>query len=136
MLKRIINFFDKTEDKTRSRLSHYPIIYAFIGGLAVVMFWRAVWETIDMLWRIDNIFLYWFFYPPVQIIISIIILLATGLMVSNFIGDRILLSGLKKEKKIEEKTEEIIKEEEITLKHIKEEIYTLRREIKNIADNK
>lgn len=136
MLKKIINFFDKTEDETRSKLSHHPIVYAFIGGLAVVMFWRAVWETIDILWRMDNIFLNWFFYPPLQIIVSMIILLITGLMVSNFIGDRILLSGLKKEKKIEEKTEEIVKEEEITLKHIKEEIYILRREIKNIADKK
>ncbi len=50
-------------------------------------------------------------------------------MVSNFIGDRILISGLKKEKKIEEKTEELITEEEITLKHIKSEINKLRQDI-------
>ena len=102
-IKRIVKFFDKTEDKTREGLSHHPFVYAFISGTAVVMFWRAIWESIDMLWKSDIAFFNWFFYPPVQIFVSMGILLITGLMVSNFIGDRILISGLKKEKKIEER---------------------------------
>lgn len=130
-IKRIVRFFDKTEDKARGRLSHHPFLYAFISGVAVVMFWRAVWESIDMLWRSDIAFFNWFFYPPVQIFASVGILLITGLMVSNFIGDRILISGLKREKKIEERTEDLINEEEVTLKQLKSDIDDLKREIAN-----
>ena len=94
MIKNIIKFFDKIEDKTRSFLSRHPIIYAFIGGIGIVLFWRGVWHTAD---------LFPFLNGPVSIIISIIILLITGLFVSFFIGHSIILSGLKQEKKIEEK---------------------------------
>ena len=132
MLKRTINFFDKLEDKTRERLSRHPIIYSIIGGFSIIMFWRAVWESIDILYNLDNKFLHIFFYPPISIIFSIMILLMTGLMVSNFIGHRILISGLKREKKIEEQTEELIKEEEITLKHVMSEIKKLRKDIEGL----
>ena len=94
MIKNIIKFFDKIEDKTRSFLSRHPIIYAFIGGIGIVLFWRGVWHTADI---------FPFLNGPVSIIISIIILLTTGLFVSFFIGHSIILSGLKQEKKIEEK---------------------------------
>lgn len=127
----IIHFFDRLEDKIRGKLSHYPVIYAILGGFGIIMFWRAVWESIDVLWRMDNVFLNWFFYPPIQIIVSISVLLITGLMVSSFIGHRILLSGLKHEKKVEEKAEEMIEEEEITLQHIKDEILKLRKDLLN-----
>ena len=94
MIKNIIKFFDKIEDKPRSFLSRHPIIYAFIGGIGIVLFWRGVWHTADI---------FPFLNGPVSIIISIIILLTTGLFVSFFIGHSIILSGLKQEKKIEEK---------------------------------
>jgi hypothetical protein len=129
MFKKIIQYFDKLEDKVREHLSKYPIIYAFIGGVAIVMLWRAVWETIDILYTLDNVFLNWFFYPPVQIVVSTIILLMTGLLVSNFIGYRTILSGLKKEKKVEEQTEKILKEEEITLKHVMQELGEIKRDL-------
>lgn len=94
MFKKIVKFFDKIEDKIRAILSHHPIAYAFIGGVGIVLFWRGVWHTAD---------LFPFLNGPMSIIISIIILLITGLFVSFFIGHSIILSGLKQEKKIEEK---------------------------------
>ena len=94
MIKNIIKFFDKIEDRVRSFLSRHPIIYAFIGGIGIVLFWRGVWHTADI---------FPFLNGPVSIIISIIILLITGLFFSFFIGHSIILSGLKQEKKIEEK---------------------------------
>ncbi|MEK7481764.1 MAG: hypothetical protein AAB464_00505 [Patescibacteria group bacterium] len=94
MVKKIIKFFDKIEDKIRSFLSRHPIIYAFIGGIGIVLFWRGVWHTAD---------LFPFLNGPISIIISSVILLLTGLFVSFFIGHSIILSGLKQEKKIEEK---------------------------------
>lgn len=94
MVKKVVKFFDKIEDKVRSFLSRHPIIYAFIGGIGIVLFWRGVWHTAD---------LFPFLNGPISIIISIVILLITGLFVSFFIGHSIILSGLKQEKKIEEK---------------------------------
>lgn len=131
MLKKINHYFDRLEDKIRGVLSHVPIIYAIFGGLVVVMFWRGVWESIDILWKSDNIYFKWFFYPPISLVFSIIILLMIGLMVSTFIGHRIIMSGLKNEKKVEERAEEIIKEEEITLEHVMAEIKKIRIDIEN-----
>lgn len=131
----MIKFFDKLEDHIREHLSIYPITYSIIGGVGVVLFWRGVWETADILMKINPVF-GWFFYAPIQVIISTLILLLTGLMVSTFIGDRIILSGLRHEKKMEEKTEEIVKEEAITLINIRNEIRTLKEEIKKLSDAK
>lgn len=108
MIKKIIKFFDKLEDKIRIILSKYVIIYALIGGVAIVLFWRGIWKLADELP---------FMTGPVSIIISTSILLLSGLFVSFFITDRIILSGLKQEKKLAEKTEEEIKADiEITAK--------------------
>ncbi len=131
----MIKFFDKLEDLIREHLSRRPITYSIIGGVGVVLFWRAVWETADMLMRLNSV-LAFVFYPPIQLLISTILLLITGLMVSVFIGDRIILSGLRHEKKLEEKTEELVEEEVITLKHIQNEIRGLRSEIKKISNNR
>lgn len=129
MVKIIIHFFDRMEDRLRNRLSHFPVIYSVLGGFFVIMFWRAVWETIDILWRSDNIYFNWIFYPPISLLISIIALLMIGLMVSTFIGHRIIMSGLKNEKKMEERAEEMIEEEEITLKHVMTELSKLRKDL-------
>ncbi len=130
----MIKFFDKLEDSVREHLSRYPITYSIIGGMGVVLFWRGVWETADILMGINPAFEL-FFYAPVQVVISTLVLLITGLMVSTFIGDRIILSGLRHEKKMEEKTEEIVKEEAITLINIRNEIRELREEVRKLSQD-
>lgn len=129
MVKIITRFFDRIEDKVRGKLSHFPITYSVIGGFFVIMFWRAVWETIDLMWHSDIVILNWIFYPPISLFISIFALLIIGLMVSTFIGHRIIMSGLKNEKKLEERAEEMIEEEEITLKHVMAELGKLRKDL-------
>jgi hypothetical protein len=49
LVKNIVHFFDKLEDYVRGILSKYPIPYAFVGGVSIVLFWRGVWHTADML---------------------------------------------------------------------------------------
>jgi hypothetical protein len=44
-------------------------------------------------------------------VIGILILLITGLLVSTFIGDSIIISGIRKDKKLIEKTEQEIEAE-------------------------
>ena len=110
-MKKIIHFFDKLEDHVRGRLSIYPIIYALIGGTCMVLFWRGVWHTADILmvqggtWGV-------IFYEPITIAWTTVIMLLTGLFVSFFIGEGIVISGLKHDKKVFEKTAAEVAEEE------------------------
>lgn len=133
MFKKIFIYFDKLEDHTRGKLSRFPIIYTFIGAIAIVLFWRGVWHTADIL-QARGGFLGLILYEPVSILIVIIILLITGLFVSNFIGDAIIVSGLKQQKKINEKTEKEVEDNEITLSKIQESIKDIKDEVDEIRD--
>jgi uncharacterized membrane protein len=128
MVHRVLTFFDKCEDRIREHLSRYPIAYTFIGGVAIVLFWRGVWHTADIL-QAQGGFLGFLFYEPVSVFIVTIVLLATGLFVSYFIGDSILISGAKSQKKLAEKTSKEVREEEITLTEIKQAVDTIQEEV-------
>ncbi len=56
------------------------------------------------------------------------ITMSTGLFVSFFVGDTIIISGIKEEKRIDEETEEEIKKEGVILTEIHKDI----EEIKNL----
>ena len=59
-----------------------------------------------------------FMTGPVTLLVSIAILLTTGVFVFHFVSDQIIISGLRKEKKLIEKTEEEVKMESVTLKEM------------------
>lgn len=134
-MKAILKYFDRLEDRVRGRLSRYPILYTMIGGVAVVMFWRGVWITADE---------FALFMPepfrwidgPLSVLSSVLVLLVTGLFVSIFVTDRLIMSGLKKEKKLVERAEEEIRSEgdklaqlRTTLSHIEKEIEIINNKI-------
>ncbi len=127
MITKIIKFFDKFEDKTRALLSRHPIIYAMLGGVAIVLFWRGIWRIADELP---------FMTGPVSIIISLVVLLGSGLFVSFFIGDRIILSGLKQEKKLAEKTEEEVELEADVMVDIKNELHKIEKNLEELNHRK
>jgi uncharacterized membrane protein len=133
MIKIITRFFDRLEDRVRGRLSHRSIIYGFIGGMALVIFWRGVWHSSDILMEKGG-FLGWMFYEPITIVWTSIILLMTGLFVSLTIGDRIILSGIKHEKKVEEKTEDEIRGEESEIEKLNKKVEGLYKEMSEIKD--
>ena len=124
MLKKILQFFDKAEDKTRARLSHLPIMYAFLGGVGVVLFWRGIWHLADD------------FHLPsgTSLVLGSVILLATGVFVSAFIGNRLIISGLSGEKKLTEKTKEEIDTEEAQLKRIQTTVNKIEEGIEKIEN--
>lgn len=138
----IVKFFDKLEDQMRARLSRTPLLYAFLGGVGIVLFWRGVWHTADFVTFYileDKVFtLFDILDGPLSFIIGTIILLVTGVYVSAFIGNRLIISGLSGEKKLAEKTEEEIETEEDqikkmqnTLNKVEGEIAKIELEIKN-----
>ena len=112
MFKSIYKFFDKLEDKIRAKLTLHPLIYAFIGSIGIVSIWRGIWHISDS-WGMSGL---------TSLLVGIFITVSTGLFVSFFIGENIIISGLKKEKRIDEKTEEEIKEEKTVLTEIEKDI--------------
>lgn len=110
IIHHIYHFFDKLEDHIRALLSTHKFIYTFIGGIGVVVFWRGVWHTADVLER-NTLWGSVIFSPVGSICVSIILLLATGLFVSVFIGESIIISGLKKDKKVIDKTIDEVEDE-------------------------
>ncbi|MEK7106894.1 MAG: hypothetical protein AAB899_01765 [Patescibacteria group bacterium] len=136
MIEPLIKFFDRMEDRIRGNLSHYPITYAIIGGIGVVLFWRGVWHTADyvslyFLSQADVVSTTDFgniWDGLISLVIGSALLLPTGLFVSFFIGDNIIIAGLKREKKLAEKTEFEIETE-------KEELDDVRGIIRKMASD-
>jgi hypothetical protein len=108
MIKKIVRFFDKLEDKVRGKLSHYPIIYGFFGGIGTVLFWRGIWHLADDINMSSS----------ASLVIGTIILLMTGVFVSAFIGSRLIISGLIGEEKLVKREEGEIETEETQLRNL------------------
>ena len=125
MHKGFIRFFDRLEDKVRIGLSRAPILYALIGAVGIVLVWKGVWESAEY---------FPFLFGPASFLLGIFILLASGLLVSFFIGDSIILSGFKQDKKLAEKTEAELRAEqmetlelEAKIDHIEHDLHELKK---------
>jgi len=119
VIKDTIKFFDRLEDKIRARLARNPILYALIGSVGIVLIWRGIWMLADT-FNISG----W-----ISLVLGVLITVFTGLFVSFFIGDKIIISGIKEEKRIDEKTEEEIKKEGLVLEEIKENLREIKKKL-------
>jgi hypothetical protein len=138
MTRNILAFFDKLEDKTRAKLSRVPLLYAFLGGIGIVLFWRGVWHTTDFLTAYilgeTEITLFSVVDGPLSFLVGTLVLLITGVYVSAFIGNRLIISGLSGEKKLAEKTVDEINAEEDEIKSIKKTLNKVESEIGKIEE--
>lgn len=138
MPKHILSFFDRLEDKTRAKLSHFPLLYAFIGGIGVVLFWRGVWHTTDFLTAYilgeTSITTFNIIDGPLSFVVGTIVLLVTGVYVSAFIGNRLIISGLVGEKKLTELTKEEIETEEDKIRKLQRTLDKVENQIIEIQD--
>lgn len=141
----IVRFFDKLEDKVRGWFSHKPIFYGIVGGIGVVLFWRGVWHTADFLsvqllasqsGLVTTDFALSWWDGPLSFVIGLVMLLMTGLFVSNFIGNEIIISGLRGEKKLTEKTEAEVKTETGAIAQIRDEVREISRKLDEFSKRK
>lgn len=134
MVKHLIKFFDRLEDKVRNKLSHYPITYSLIGAVGIILVWKGVWESAELVPALHG---------PMSIVVGVAILLVSGLLVSFFIGDNIIISGFKKEKKLVEKSEQELLEATQTqtdiltaeIQHIHRDLEEIKKEVAEQKDN-
>ena len=128
MVRKILSFFDKLEDLVRSNLSHSPIFYALVGAVGIILLWKGVWEVAELIPGLHGFG---------SIIMGVIILLVSGLLVSFFIGDSIIISGFRKEKKLVERSEaDILKAEKTQTQEILAKLDHLENDIHKLnGDN-
>ena len=118
-------------NKLTAYLSHRPFLYALIVGVGIVLFWRGVWHSVDQLHAYltitipsssmdANISPWW--DGPLSLLAGTLILYYTRAFISSFIGNELILSGLRGEKRLNEKTEEEVKNEVRAIADIKEEL--------------
>ncbi len=129
----IFKYFDRLEDHIRARLSKYPIFYAVCAGIAIVLFWRGVWHTSDILEGQGGV-LGFLFSGPVTILTSTVLLLLIGVFVSAFVGDFLVLSGIKKEGKKMDQTEGEVIKETGEIQNVEQVVDDLYEEIDEVSD--
>lgn len=132
---RVYPFFDTFEDRSRSWLARRPKLYAFVAGAAIVMLWRAIWHMADIFESYGGWFSF-LFSPPVTLATSVLVLLGSGLFVSFFVGDAIIMSGLKKEKKFVDNAQEEMEKEEKELEHIEQVLERIETTVENLQTEK
>lgn len=123
----------KAADSIRRTLRRHQIWYAFIGGIGVVLFWRGVWHSADF-------FAATFMYSRdtvtsidwvqgldsfVSLVIGTLLLLATGLFVSELASGQALSEEIKEEEKVTQK-------ESAEIPHIEREIHHVTRELEEL----
>ncbi len=123
----ILHFFDKLEDRVRGTLSHHPVPYSLIAAVAIVVFWDGISRVVGSIPWLQG------FWGGVWLIISSVgVLLVTGVFVSFFIGDTIIISGLRGEKKMVDKTEEELEAELGVMESMNKKIDKLEEKVEEI----
>ena len=120
MFGRLVSYFDKLEDRILFRLSRYPILYALVGAIGIVLVWKGVWEVAAS---------FSWLHGAASFLLGTVILLLSGLLVSFFIGDSILISGFRREKKLMEKAESEVHSEKEILDRILARVERIEKEL-------
>ena len=118
-------------------LSHHTFLYALIVGIGIVLFWRGVWHSVDLIHvyishqTIDLGTQPWW-DGPLSFVVGCGILYMSRAFVSSFIGNELILTGLRTEKKLAQQTETNLKVEVTAINDIKEEINTIAHKLEDL----
>ncbi len=136
-----MNTHKRLKQRVQAYLSHKPMLYALIVGIGIVLFWRGVWHTADSVHSfIDYSYLgqsidlainkWW--DGPLSFVVGIFLLYTTGAFTSSFIGNELILSGLRGEKRLTEKAEMDLKSEINTIGEVKEELFEISNKLEKL----
>ena len=123
MFRPITNFLLRIENNARAFFEQVPFIQAFLAGVGVIIFWRGVWEWLDLMGVT----------PLISVLLGSLILGGVGVFLQTFIGNTIIIKNAKQEEKVEKKVLKAIEgeeeTEEITLRQLSMKIDMLVRKI-------
>lgn len=131
----------KAFNKLHIFLSHHSYIYATVVGIGIVLFWRGVWHTTDTFHmyvsNYGNSFTisanehpWW--DGPLSFVVGCIILYITRAFVSSFIGNELILSGLRAEKRLTKMTEDDLKTEVSTISDIRDTLNVMTKKLEEL----
>ena len=122
-MKSITKTLLEAEDSARQYFERVPFAQAFFAGIGVIIFWRGIWEWLDV----------YHISPLVSVLVGSLILLCVGVFLQTFIGNTIIIKNVKQEEQLEKKA---IKEmegdvgvEEVTLASLSAKIDALAKKI-------
>jgi len=122
-MKSITRILLETEEKARLYFEKTPFIQAFLSGIGVIIFWRGIWEWLD----INQI------SPLASVVAGSLILLCVGVFVQTFIGNTIIIKNVKQEERFEKSAIKHIEgeadTEEVTLSTLSAKIDELSKKI-------
>lgn len=117
-------------------LSHHSFLYALIAGVGIVLFWRGVWHTTDLVHlymsNSQAVMDHTWWDGPLSFLTGCLILYITRAFVSSFIGNELILSGLRTEKKMTRQATTDLKEEVTVISDIKQEIGTIVHKLEDL----
>lgn len=133
----------RVEHRLQGFLSHYPVLYAIIAGTGIILFWRGIWHSVDFfhlyISQVTNnaqSSIDWTITPwwdgPVSMIVGFVILLLSGSFVSSFIGNEIILAGLRGEKQLSKKIEGENRTEAGAIGEIRQELVDVAHKIEEL----
>jgi hypothetical protein len=100
------------EERARHFFERAPFVQAFLAGIGVIVFWRGIWEFLD----INQI------SPITSVVIGSLILLFVGVFLQTFIGNSIIIKNVQQgeilEKRAIKEMKGEVNVEEITLASI------------------
>ncbi len=124
-------------------LSHHSFLYALVVGVGIVFFWRGVWHSADLIHlyitqyavggTIDAVVYPWW-DGPLSLVVGIFILYISNAFVSSFIGNELILSGLRTEKRMTKETESDVKMEIEAIADIKKDITAISHNLEALEE--
>jgi hypothetical protein len=123
-------------------LSHHSILYATVAGIGIVLFWRGVWHSADVVHYLiehalsdgSSTLQYVWWDGPLSFVVGVLILWFTRAYVSSFIGNELILSGLRTEEKITKETEGEVKTELHAITDIKEDLEAISENLEELEE--
>ncbi len=138
-----MSFIRKAQIALRARIGKYPLLYALIGGIGIVLFWRGIWYCADYIYAFmvptaaasSGISLGWpnVIDGLVSIIIGSLLLLSTGLFVTELAGGEMVLREEKKEEQTVKKESTELPGIETEIRHIEDELKEIHKDLHHDA---
>ena len=122
-MKSITKILLEAEDRARTYFEKIPFLQAFLSGIGVIIFWRGIWEWLDM----QHV------SPLISVVGGSLILLCVGVFVQTFIGNTIIIKNVKQEELLEKRAikemEGEVNVEEVTLASLSAKIDEISKKI-------